>query len=195
MCRACADTHRDVGEIRPVSVQLHVQAVSVDCTVAPSADVHHSCVALHINTRSKSVLTHTRTVRSCNRNSPAAQTRCEATNFCLDFARARGNAGRCCASSLEYACVTFVMCLRNAEAVHIPGRLSTGGNAGWCYSSSPDTCWTRLSIGHNAGRGYVSSPKHVFRYISRAACRQEATLVSLSQLAQVHLRIHGWLST
>ena len=69
--------------------------------------------------------------------------------------------------------------LRNAEAVHILGRLSTGGNAGWCLASSPDISRSRLSIRRNTGRGCASSPKLVYRYMSRAACREEATLVSL----------------
>ena len=50
----------------------------------------------------------------------------------FDFPRARGDTGRCCASLLEYSCSTCVVSLRNAEAVHILGWLSTGGNAGWC---------------------------------------------------------------
>ena len=169
----------------------------VVCTVLPSTAAHHSYVGLCIKARRESVLTpctRMRTIRSCNRHSLAAQSGCETTNFCLDFPRARGDAGRCCASSLGYACSTCVMCLRDAEAVHIPGRLSTGGNAGWCYASSPDTGRSRLSIGRNASRGCASLPKHVSRYMFRAACRQEATLVSLRQLAQVYGRIHGWLS-
>ena len=170
----------------------------VVCTAASSTAAHHSCVGLCIKARRESVLTpctRMRTVRSCNRNWPAAQSGCQATNFCLDFPHAQGDAGRCCASSLEYVCSTCVICLRDAEAVHIPSRLSTGGNAGWCYASSPDTGRSRLSIRCNAVRGCTSLPKHVSRYMSGAACRQEATLVNLHQLAQIYVHIHGWLST
>ena len=86
MCSACADTQRDVGKMLPVSAQRHVQAVFVDCTVAPSAAAHLSCVGLRIKARRESVptpCTRMRTVRSCNCKSPAAQSGCETTNFCL----------------------------------------------------------------------------------------------------------------
>ena len=163
----------------------------------PSAVAHPSCVAYA--SRREGSQSRLR-VRACVRFARATANRqlhnlgCETTNFCFDFPRARGDTGRCCASLLKYSCSTCVVSLRNAEAVHILGWLSTGGSAGWCKASSPDISRSRLSIRRNAGRGCASSPKHVYRYMSRAACREEATLVSLRQLAWVYVRIHGWSS-
>ena len=37
------------------------------------------------------------------------------------------------------------------------------------------------------------TPKHVYRHMSRAASREEASLVSLRELARVYVRLHGWL--
>ena len=191
------------GEIWPVSAPTpcpgRFPLIVQWCGSLPA---HHSLASAYASRRegSQSWLR----VRACVRFARATANRrlhdlgARPQTSALNFPHARVDTGRCCARSLQYACSTCVVSLRKAEAVHILGRLSTGGNAGWCSASSPDISRSQLSIRHNAARGCASLPKYVYGYMSRAACCidwEEVTLVSLRQLALVYVRIHGWLST
>ena len=135
-CSACADTQRDVGEMLPVSAQLHVQAV-FSLIVQWHRPLPHIILASAYASRREGSQSRLR-ARACVRFTRATANRrlhnlgARPQTSAFDFPRARGDTGRCCASLLEYSCSTCVVSLRNAEAVHILGWLSTGGNAGWC---------------------------------------------------------------